>query len=419
VRATRLERALNDPSGVYCRFAPATDEPWRDGDPGVLRWSATEGAHFEVFEPGPGWPHGVGGDPFTVHAVTAHGDFITLPGSWPAAQSLPRSRIGLRASTVLLGAHSLPEDRWARLSFTTAHLHEWLPETGIEHGETKDDEHGMKSIAVSWRRPRVRAISLPTATLKISPGIETAWSYSPEFSITTSLRFIVIPNRKRTLEDLEERYLRPLLALVTFAADRPDAARHELLGDSDGVANVFHAGDAVEPRDWRPDDRFLFQAFDLGDEGKAIQRWFRLWPRIGHAIATFVDSVNLGTVFTPARLLATVTALEAYHRGRIGSGGSLEQKLKNLRDRGGIDPGVTGITNRALRLMVASRHWSAHLTLIGDVISKEAIDEEFVQTTRRAAALMQACLLRDIGVPKKRRQELFEKHYRAWPLHGT
>jgi hypothetical protein len=38
------------------------------------------------------------------------------------------------------------------------------------------------------------------------------------------------------------------------------------------------------------------------------------------------------------------------------------------------------------------------------------------EATRRLQALIQACLLRDIGLEKERVEELITQHYQAWPL---
>jgi hypothetical protein len=154
-------------------------------------------------------------------------------------------------------------------------------------------------------------------------------------------------------------------------------------------------------------------------------RWIDLWDDASVEIATFVDAVSEGNTFSRARLLAGAAALEAYWRTRLQvdehgnrrKGSSLLDKLKMLRDYAGIEPGLIGATNTNLKLIVAARNLYAHLDQNIVELSDEQIDDHLVENCRRASALLQACLLRDLEVDREDAEAIFEKHLLNWPLN--
>jgi hypothetical protein len=82
-----------------------------------------------------------------------------------------------------------------------------------------------------------------------------------------------------------------------------------------------------------------------------------------------------------------------------------------------VDPGLIGATNRNLALLVAARNLYAHLDQTVLHLSDEEIDDALVEDCWRAAALMQAALLRDLGLSRDRINEMFAEHLASWPLN--
>jgi hypothetical protein len=72
--------------------------------------------------------------------------------------------------------------------------------------------------------------------------------------------------------------------------------------------------------------------------------------------------------------------------------------------------------NKALKLLGASRGYFAHLDTHGPKYSPTQLEDAILDSTRRASALMQACLLRELGFSAKRSAEMLERHYQWWPL---
>jgi len=417
MRKHGTERLLEERGEVFGRFAVADDQD-TEGDLGVLRWSQEEGASLEIVNPTGPWPAGVGLPWITVHGVTTAGGALTLPHAWIKRRAFGRGELALHSSRLILDEHTSADHRWSRMLIRTAHLHEWLPETGLRWKRQFARDGQTKKLSVEWSPPEALTVPVSRGWVRFGPAMDSSGPQSPVASISTSMSVSLNPNRPQRLAELERLFAHPILALMTVAADRPDVLTSEIVRnpEADERAIVLHAGPTVESREWRPDHRFLFRAEDLDDVSASLRRWFRLWRKVAPAIEMLVDSINQGTLFSPARLLAVVAAAEAYHRGQLGGGGSLEAKLKALRAYGGVDMDISGCTNANLRLVVASRNWYSHLDPRIPGFSRGDIEDSQMESTRRTAALLQACLLRNLGVRKSERQRLFEDHYRAWPL---
>jgi hypothetical protein len=203
----------------------------------------------------------------------------------------------------------------------------------------------------------------------------------------------------------------PLQALVTFATDLPDAIVEEVYFDPESRVRieVWRAGPRPTGANWRDD--LLFESADLPDFAKAIRRWWRLFGKVNPALGIYADHVNEGNSFSPARLLTVHTAISAYSDLRHGY-----RDLRKLRQYPGIDSEITGCTNRNLALVGASRNYFSHLGSPGDVFTVNEIEAETVLSTRRTAALMQSCLLRELGFTKTQIANRLRRYYGNWPL---
>ena len=388
---------------------------------GVARWTPDGGTYLQLIGPLDGWPKEVSGPFRVVHGVTTEGDELTLLNATVASVSFPtHSRMALRSYTTVVGDHAMPDDRWERVVVRTANLHEWLPETGIDTPSHEFDERGQTThLAVSWKPPDARSVELEAAELRFAPVMRTEWSYSPDWSIRTSLEVAAVAEQPQTIEQLYVDYAAPLLGLLVFAGDRPDALTREVVRDPAGErrGEILRAGRQVESRDWRPASGYLFSADDLPDFEKGIHDWFELHAAVGPALNKFTDTLLTGNVYTDARLVELATALEAYAAARHSKpGDNALKKLERLRDYAALPANTSWAKPRNLKLIVASRNYLAHLTPPIYGFAVDEIRAEVFETTRRAQALMQLCLLRELGFEPERARELLEKHYSNWPL---
>jgi hypothetical protein len=101
--------------------------------------------------------------------------------------------------------------------------------------------------------------------------------------------------------------------------------------------------------------------------------------------------------------------MEGYCRSRLG-----QKDFKRMRDHAAVDVNVHGCTKDALALLAATRKYVAHLTK--QHVPAEEIVAALPDSTRRGHALMQACLLRDIGFGKLQAQNILKRHYANWPI---
>ena len=397
--------------------------------PAVVRFSAADGVTALLLDAPDGWPTELGGrGELILYGVAVEGGqaFTILDAR---VSQLAHGKIArrLRATTLVLGAHVDLTTTWSSASYGTAHLHEWMGDTGLRITARDYDERGeLRRFGHEWTPPAVHVVERERATLTFGPVMETEAAFSAEQRVITSTHLGVRPMEPLTIVEYEHAYARPLLAFSTFAADRPDAIIYESVSDKARreLAVILRAGRTIEPREWRPDNRFLFRADQIDDVAVLYSRWMKLWEDASAEIATFIDAISEGSTFSRARLLAGAAALEAYWRirlrfdehGRRRRGASLVEKLKMLRAYAAIDPELIGATNANLKVIAAARNLYAHLDQTIVKLTADEIDDQLVENCRRASALLQACLLRDLDVEPARAQAMFEKHLANWPL---
>lgn len=397
--------------------------------PAVVRFVPSEGVTALLLDAPTGWPTKLGDrGELVIHGVTVDGGRpFTILDARVSMVALGNHARRLNAMTLALGAHVDTATTWSAAAFSTAHLHEWLGETGMRITDWDHDERGQtRRFAHEWTPPSQHVVERKEARLTLGPEMETAAAFSAEQRVITSTRLGVRPTEPLTIAQYERAYARPLLAFSTLAADRPDAITHEVVSDKERQerAIILRAGRTVATREWKPDDRFLFRADEIDDVSRVYGRWMDLWDEAGVEIATFVDAISEGTTFSRARLLAGVAALEAYWRTRLRlddqgkkrRGTSLIGKLKMVRDYAQVEPKLIGATNANLKLIAAARNLYAHLDQTIVDLSDDEIDDHLVENCRRAAALLQASLLRDLDVPPEQAQAMFERHLMNWPL---
>ncbi len=429
MRPTGAHRLLEQDGEILGYFALAGMDD-EQAAPGVMRYSPEDGATVRLIDAPPGWPTALGqrGE-LVVHGMSSEGHPFTLLDARVSSLALGDRARRLRGATLALGAHLDAETTWSSAAYGTTHLHEWVGDSGLRIIDRQTDERGQtQHFAHEWTRPPSHVIELEDARLTIGPAMSTEAARSAEQRVRTDTYLGVKPAEPMTVGALERRFARPLLAFSVLAADRPAAITHEAVSDADRRERVviLRAGQMVQPRPWQPDTRFLFRAEQIADVAETYARWVALWEEAGPEIATFVDTVNEGSTYSRARLLASVVALEAYWRTRLRRKTSpgqkpqrlnLTEKLKALRDHSGVDPGRIGCTNMKLKLLVAARNLYAHLDQAVVHLSDEEIDDGLVDNCRRATALMQAALLRDLGVLPECIDEMFAEHLASWPLN--
>jgi hypothetical protein len=226
----------------------------------------------------------------------------------------------------------------------------------------------------------------------------------------------VRPTEALTIDELHRRFAQPLLALLVFASDRPDALTEELLTNAEKTRSVavWRVGRQVEPREWElpPKDAFLFHAQDLANYPMAIATWWALHEDVWPALGIFAEHVCEANVYSPSRLLTLYSALDGYSRARFGR----NNDIKGLRDFAGVPHDVTGLDKQALALLGYCRGHFAHLRITSRTLTPKDAEAGAFPSIRRASALMQAVLLRELGFEAPATEAILRQHYANWPI---
>jgi hypothetical protein len=381
--------------------------------PGVLSWSDDGAARLQLTVLDDPWPKDFN-RLFTVHAEL-HG-YVGMP------LTLMQSRVTrklnfdqtslIKAQTLAIGAHTDADERWPVAHFMPHGLHEWYPETGLSLAFLdKRNRHPR----VSWKPPKRVKVPVPAAEIVLNPGAD--WGgFGPEWRIDTSLRFTVRPDEALTLDGFWRQYRSPLLGFVMFASDRPDDLRRESYFNpkSKRQIEVLYGGRRTYDYEWRLNDgHYLFKAEDIESEAEVIQRWMALWHQTDPTLGYFGEYIQADSTYSPDRFMTLYKAAENYwkHTKRPGETG---WKPAALRTRAGIQDALSHCDAKAIALIGTLRKYHGHL---GDLpLTPEEIADGTFESTRRLYVLMQACLLRELGLGRDRIEELIRLHYRNWPV---
>jgi hypothetical protein len=279
MRSTGAQRILEEKDEITGHFV------LRDMDPelaaaGVLRYTPTDGTTLRLIDAPTGWPTSLGhrGD-LVVHGTSSEGGHpLTLLDARVSSIALGDRVTALRATTLALGAHFDRETTWSRATYTTAHLHEWLGDSGLRHDTAFDDRGQTQRLTYEWEPPPSYVVELDDARVTIGPAMDSQYGRIADWCVRTGTQLAARPSVPTTLAVLERRFARPLLAFSVLAADRPDAITMEAVSDADRRerAVVLRMGRSATAREWRPDGRFLFRAEQIKDVSDIYRRWLAL-----------------------------------------------------------------------------------------------------------------------------------------------
>jgi hypothetical protein len=410
MRVSHAQKRLEAGEGLTGLFQPAGAN---FETAGILDWNAERGAELRLAALSDPWPTDFN-DSLTIHGQLNGGEPVTLLRTHLREATAFNWASRFSSTILALGAHTDIDETWAYANYCPTSLHEWYPEKGFVHGHSEDDP------------PRPRVEMQPVEPLRISvPGAEVSlelggyWtvSYAPKFCIETTMEFSVRPDEPLTIEDHWHQYGNPLLGFVIFASDRPDDLRWESFHKPDTKRHIvlLRSDRKSFEREWRPlPGHFLFRAEDVADEGEAIRRWLAAWRPSEPSLGLFCETIQQDSTYSPPRFLTLYTAAEGYWKG-TKKPGEKNWGIDALARRAGIDPTVSKANKKARQLIGAVRKYHAHLTIPGSLTVDEIALSTF-DSTRRLHVLMQACLLREIGMKTAQIESLIAARYQSWPL---
>ena len=382
---------------------------------GVLRWSDEDGARLELLDATTDWPRDLAETHFTVRGyLREEGEVSMLSCLVRRRDSFRQEVLAVNSPGLAVGEITTLKERWSRAVFATHNLDHWRPHTGMafSYPNRRARPHHFR---MDWQPPASDRFPVKGAVLNFGTDFDGPITRdTPTWHVETHQTVGVEPLKPFTIEQARRSYGLPLLALTAFAVNRPDAVTKEVYLDRERRrrAEVWWSGEQRNLSAWRPGrDRVLFYADELPDFTRSVRRWWRMHEKVWPALGTFGDHILEGSTYSPARFLTLYTAVETYSRERHG-----HKDLRKLRQYGAAPSEITGCTNRALALVGASRKYFAHRGDPGQAFSTTEIEQGAFDSTRRLEALLQACLLRDIGFRRKRTAALLEAHYANWPI---
>jgi hypothetical protein len=379
----------------------------------TLQWSPESGAFVGLVEPTSKWGVSFDSGTFVAHMSVNGGEEFTLLDARVRSLTAFDEVSGMSGYTLALGALVEPADPWSRATYSTANLSEWDGESGIS---VTSPQEGPVAVRLEWRAPEKRIVELGDAVLTFATTMSSSGNrHAADWAIRTTHEMHVDPSEPRTIDALHRDFAQPLRALATFVSDRPDSLIRELVRDKEGqrTAEVWRCGPQVAIRPWSVPGhgRYVCSASQLPEFADAIRRWWTLHEKAWPALGVFAQHVTEGSTYSPARLITVFSALEAYARAHLGT-----KDLRKVRRHAGVPSDITGCTDSALELLGYCRGHFAHLTQDSQKYSASDADAGTFPSIRRASALMQACLLRDLGFDAKETEELLRAHFANWPI---
>ncbi len=409
MRPSQLQKDLESGEALTGLFAPVGAE---FETPGILSWSSQAGAVLRLADLSHDWPNDFDTG-FTVHGWLHSHEPVTLMDTFVRGTTAFRQTERLTSLILALGEHTDLDECWTYANYCPTGLHEWYPENGLSMEEERT------VVRVEWRPVEAIATEVPGAKITLQPGSDWSWSgpASPEWHIDTSMRFSVQADDPLTIEEYWRRYGSSLLGFVVFATDRPDDLAWESFYCPDNKRRIvlLRGGRKSYDRDWRLNDgHCLFRAKDVGDIPETLTKWLSVWGASEPSLGLYIETIQQGLDYSPPRFLTLYIAAEGYWRGTQRQG---ENKwgVDALALRGGIDETVSKVDKAARALIGVLRNYHVHLSLPAS-FSPERVGIDTYESTRRLHVLMQACLLREIGMDTKQIERLIVQHYRSWEI---
>jgi hypothetical protein len=376
---------------------------------GVLSWDAEKGAelHLDLSHP---WLTDFDAE-LTIHGRLHAGAQVTLLQSQLRHMTAFNQAAKFVSYALALGAYTDSDETWEYASYCPTSLHEWYPERGFVH--QSEDEHGSRRVELRQVEPK--RLVVPSAEIDLQLDGEWAVNNDAKWSIETTMEFVVRPDEPLTIEDYWRQFRSPLLGFTRFASDRPDDLRWEAFGTPKTKRRIIVLRSPRESyeREWRPmPGRFLFRVEDIADEGEVIRRWLEVWRASEPSLGLFCETIQEDSAYSPSRFLTLYTAAEGYWKSTMRPGDS-KWKIDRLAQRADISTAISHTNKKALKLIGGLRDYHAHLTLRDNLTADEVALSTF-DSTRRLHVLMQACLLRELGLDTKQIESLITRHYSNW-----
>lgn len=349
--------------------------------------------------------------------------------------------------------------RFNRAVVSYSRLPDWVSFSGMETHLAYDEDRQVAGVDVAYRRPKRITVHLSDAEIAIGSGFAISGDQIREVTVKQMHNIDISINELHTLEEIHERFLRPLADFLTFATGTPNSLLQlyvyspnlltELPGRKAQVIPVeVYYHQIFQERDLTKlltPDRILVPMSEFGkDLEEVIRRWLELSTELRDVFGLYFSvKYRRADLYSEQYFLAIIQTIETYHRLRrhnqvlsesehaermamilepLSANHALKdwlnQKLSYSNEPSLIDrlreltsetkPVIDRLvpsTDKFMRKVTDTRNYLTHYD--PRLRSRAARGQELYSLTRTLEYVLMTCLLIDLGLSLERCVQLF------------
>lgn len=277
-----------------------------------------------------------------LHGTTTSGKHLTLINSSVRSKSFGFGALDvpstlLSPAAVLVGAH-LDDPLtavWDASSIELERLTAWAEPHGLAQSLQLTEESHLAAASFCYEVPPSVERRVPGAAFTIGPTQHLSTDLVHEARITVSVTARFTFDEPATIDDIQQRYLKPLVDLVIFATQKPTS----ILSFRVSIGSPRAQVEVVQRRDPpAEDDRkrlypmdALFLLPDLLDASSdVLDVWYRAAGELERPFDLVFAVRSRPSLFLDHRLLNVVQAAERYHEVRVDGAAITDEEWERV-----------------------------------------------------------------------------------------
>lgn len=275
-------------------------------------------------EPEPPLLHGIGnqGPLFTARGLLRTGLRIGAPGFSSEVFS---------AQSLIVGAHVDEGTHYNEALLQATYLPDWMRISGILIDVTNRTGDQPGSVGVRYAWPPVQTCTLPDGTVITTRTSHAGQPSRSGYSVTENVALKITVPDALPVDDLVQRYIMPLLDLLSFATRHANGVDDLTIRSPDVTQDVEGVDVPLDLQfltQWisqppPPDDRlyphkmnFALPEAPLGFQN-LLWRWFDLHETLRPCFGPYFGLIYAPPLYTDLKLVSISQALESYHRATM------------------------------------------------------------------------------------------------------
>lgn len=362
------------------------------------------------------------------------------------------------ASSAYVGAHfrDPAEIRFRKADVEYSHLQDWAGISGFRLDYPRN-EKGQRAFEVTYNYPEEVVATTTKGTVRTTFTFHQSGDLLGAVNLKQSVQLRIDAEKDLSLGEWLKEFVSPLQNLLSLGCGRPNAvtrlavfATGQAIDGSEREVPIevmyrpdYH--EAGKPRRLLPPD-MLFTLSDVSDDfGGIVERWLRVADELDSTCNLFFSVGYSPTMYFEQQFLNVVQAAETYHRRRLtnevlpadehsarmdsilesvlsehkswlkeklryANEPALRQRLRDLMDvTASVMEPLVPDRNRFVQKVLDTRNYHVHYDVS---VRRKAAESgaELYYLTMVLSFLVQACLLRELGIDPDRRVELFNRN---------